>query len=85
VLSGGHDATAFQAKDGAQAVIVQGFFGPHAKRIVQIAKNHRIAYMSTDRSVVVDGGLASILANFPLLICSKSECDKEQGRATHAR
>ena len=25
------------AKDGAQAVIVQGFFGPFASRIVQIA------------------------------------------------
>ena len=55
------------AKDGAQAVIVQGFFGPYAKRLVQVANRYRIAYMSPDRSAVADGGLASISANFPLL------------------
>src|SRR3984893_10823733 len=55
------------AKDGVQAVIVQGFFGPYSKRVAQIANKHRIGYMSTDRSAVVDGGLASISANFPLL------------------
>jgi len=71
VLIGGpselEEAFSILAKDGAQAVIVQGFFGPYSKRIAQIANSHRIGYMSTDRSAVVDGGLASISANFPLL------------------
>src|SRR6266446_1552453 len=55
------------AKEGAQAVIVQGFFGPYSKRIAQLAISHRIGYVSSDRSAVVDGGLASISANSPLL------------------
>jgi ABC-type uncharacterized transport system substrate-binding protein len=71
VLIGGaselEEAFSILTKDGAQAVIVQGFFGPYAKRIVQLANRHRIAYLSSDRSAVVDGGLASISANFPLL------------------
>lgn len=71
VLIGGpselEEAFSILAKEGAQAVIVQGFFGPYAKRIVPIANKHRIGYMSTDRSAVVDGGLASLSANFPLL------------------
>jgi putative ABC transport system substrate-binding protein len=71
VLIGGssefEEAFSIMAKDGAQAVIVQGFFGPYAKRVVQIANRHRIAYMSTDRSAVADGGLASLSANYPLL------------------
>ena len=71
VLIGGssefEEAFSIMAKDGAQAVIVQGFFGPYAKRLVQIANRYRIAYMSPDRSAVADGGLASISANFPLL------------------
>jgi putative tryptophan/tyrosine transport system substrate-binding protein len=61
------DAFAAMAKDDAQAVIVQGFFGPYAKAVIQVANNHRIAYMSTDRSAVADGGLVSISANFPVL------------------
>jgi putative ABC transport system substrate-binding protein len=71
VLVGGpselEEAFSILAKDGAQAVIVQGFFGPYSKRIAQIASGHRIGYMSTDRSAVADGGLASLSANFPLL------------------
>ena len=71
VLIGGaselEEAFSILAKDGAQAVIAQGFFGPYSKRIVQIANSHRIGYMSTDRSAVADGGLASLSANFPLL------------------
>lgn len=71
VLIGGpselEEAFSILTKEGAQAVIVQGFFGPYAKRIVPLANTHRIAYMSTDRSAVVDGGLASLSANFPLL------------------
>jgi ABC-type uncharacterized transport system substrate-binding protein len=71
VLIGGpselEEAFSILAKDGAQAVIVQGFFGPYSKRIAQIASSHRIGYMSTDLSAVADGGLASLSANFPLL------------------
>jgi putative tryptophan/tyrosine transport system substrate-binding protein len=55
------------ARDGAQAVVAQGFFGPYAKQIVEIANRHRMGYISTDRSAVAEGGLASISANFPLL------------------
>src|SRR5262245_6369303 len=71
VLIGGpselEEAFSDLAKEGAQAVIVQGFFGPYSKRIAQLAISHRIGYVSSDRSAVVDGGLASISANFPLL------------------
>jgi putative ABC transport system substrate-binding protein len=71
VLIGGpsefEEAFAIMAKDGAKAVIVQGFFGPYAKRVLQIANSHMIAYMSTDRSAVADGGWASLSANFPVL------------------
>ena len=71
VLIGGsselEEAFSLMAKDGAQAVIVQGFFGPFASRIVQIANRHRIGYMSNDRSAVAAGGLVSVSANFPVL------------------
>jgi putative tryptophan/tyrosine transport system substrate-binding protein len=71
VLIGGpselEEAFSLLTKEGAQAVIVQGFFGPYSKRIAQLANSYRIGYMSTDRSAVVDGGLASLSANFPLL------------------
>jgi putative tryptophan/tyrosine transport system substrate-binding protein len=71
VLVGGpsefEEAFSIMAKDRAQAVIVQGFFGPYAKRILEIANRYRIAYMSSDRSAVADGGLASVSANFPVL------------------
>ena len=71
VLIGGpselEEAFSILAQERVQAVIVQGFFGPYSKRIVQIANSHRIGYMSTDRSAVADGGLASLSANFPLL------------------
>jgi putative tryptophan/tyrosine transport system substrate-binding protein len=61
------NAFSTMAKDGAQAVIVQGFFGPYARAIVPIANSNRIGYMSTDRSAVADGGLVSVSANFPAL------------------
>jgi putative tryptophan/tyrosine transport system substrate-binding protein len=48
------EAFSIMAKDGAQAVIVQGFFGPYAKTIVPIVNSHRIGYMSTDRSAVAE-------------------------------
>jgi ABC-type uncharacterized transport system substrate-binding protein len=71
VLIGGasefEEAFSIMAKDGAQAVIVQGFFGSHSKRLVEIANSHGMGYMSSDRSAVEEGGLASISANFPLL------------------
>jgi putative ABC transport system substrate-binding protein len=64
VLIGGpselEEAFSILAKDAAQAVIVQGFFGPYSKQIVELANKHRIGYMSSDRSAVAEGGLASI-------------------------
>src|SRR6266851_9277386 len=42
-------------------------FRPLFETFAQIASGHRIGYMSTDRSAVADGGLASLSANFPLL------------------
>jgi len=71
VLIGGpsefEEAISIMAKDGAQAVIVQGFFGPYAKQVLQVANKYRIAYMSTDRSAVAEGGLVSMSANFTVL------------------
>jgi len=71
VLIGGpsefEEAISIMAKDGAQAVIVQGFFGPYAKQVLQVANKYRIAYMSTDRSAVAEGGLVSMSANFLVL------------------
>jgi putative tryptophan/tyrosine transport system substrate-binding protein len=71
VLIGGpsefEEAFSTMSKDRAQAVIVQGFFGPHARHLVEIANRHLIGYMSTERSAVAEGGLASISANFPVL------------------
>jgi putative ABC transport system substrate-binding protein len=71
VLIGGssefEEAISIMKKDGAQAVIVQGFFGADAKTIVPIVNKYQIAYMSSDRSAVADGGLVSISANFPVL------------------
>jgi ABC-type uncharacterized transport system substrate-binding protein len=61
------EAFSIMAKDGAQAIIVQGFFGPYAKQLVEIANRHRMGYMSSERSAVEQGGLASISANFLLL------------------
>jgi putative tryptophan/tyrosine transport system substrate-binding protein len=61
------EAFAELARAKAQAVIVQPFFDPHAKALLQLANKHRIAYMSSGRAAVADGGLVSISANFLLL------------------
>ena len=61
------EAFAEMARAKAQAVIVQPFFDPHAKTLLQLANKHRIAYMSSGRAAVADGGLVSISANFVLL------------------
>jgi len=71
VLIGGasefEEAFSIMAGDGAQAVIVQGFFGPYATQLVEIANRHPMGYMSSDRSAVAEGGLASVSANYPVL------------------
>jgi putative ABC transport system substrate-binding protein len=51
----------------AQAVIVQPFFDPYARSLLQLANRHRIAYMSSGRPTVAAGALVSISANFLLL------------------
>jgi putative ABC transport system substrate-binding protein len=71
VLIGGsseiEEAVSEMAKAGAQAVIVQGIFEPHAKRLQELASKHRMAYMSSNRPSVAAGSLVSISANFLLL------------------
>jgi putative tryptophan/tyrosine transport system substrate-binding protein len=71
VLIGGpsefDEGFSIMAKEDAQAVIVQPFFDPYAKVLLQLANKHRIAYMSSGRSTVADGGLVSLAANFVLL------------------
>lgn len=61
------EAFSMMAKDGAQALIVQGIFDSHSKLLVQLANKHRMAFMSQSRAVVADGGLVSLSANFPIL------------------
>jgi putative ABC transport system substrate-binding protein len=61
------EAFSMMAKDGAQALIVQGIFDPHSKLLVQLANRYRMAFMSQGRAVVADGGLVSVSANFPIL------------------
>jgi putative ABC transport system substrate-binding protein len=61
------EAFADLARAKTQAVIVQPFFDPHTKALLQLANKHRIAYMSPGRAAVADGGLVSISANFLLL------------------
>jgi len=62
-----NEAFSVMAKAGAQAVIVQGFFEPHTKSLLALAAKNRLAYMSTGRTAVTQGGLVSISANYPLL------------------
>src|SRR4029077_9095401 len=48
-------------------VLVQGFFGLYGTELVESANRHRMGYMSSDRSAVAEGGLASVAANYPVL------------------
>jgi len=71
VLIGGpsefDEAFSLMSRDGAQAVVSQGFFDPHSKLLVQFAQRHRMGLMTNGRAVVSDGGLVSLSANFPML------------------
>jgi putative ABC transport system substrate-binding protein len=71
VLIGGpsefQEAISYMAQAGAQAVIVQGIFEPHAKTLQELASRHRMALMFSNRPAVAGGGLVSISANFLLL------------------
>ena len=71
VLIGGpsefDEAFSVMARDGAQVAVGQGFFDPHSKLLVQLAKKYRMGFMSNGRVVVADGGLVSLSANFPML------------------
>ena len=57
-------AFAAMAKEGAQAVIVQGLFDPHRKALLEFATTHRLPVMSGSRETTSAGGLVSISANF---------------------
>src|SRR5262245_50904661 len=69
VLIGGpseiEEAFSIMAKDGAQAVIVQGFFGPYAKRILEIGNRHRIACSDRGPRFHGDRALRRPLASLP--------------------
>jgi ABC-type uncharacterized transport system substrate-binding protein len=71
VLVGGPDefegAFAAMAKAEAQAVIVQPFFDPHMKILVELAAKHRLPYMSGGREATAAGALVAVSANFPAL------------------
>jgi putative tryptophan/tyrosine transport system substrate-binding protein len=60
-------AFAEMARAGAQAVIVQPFFEPHMKILIELAARHRLPYMSGSREVTAAGGLVAMSANFPAL------------------
>jgi len=47
-----------------QAVVVQSFFDPHRKILLELAAKHRLGYLSGSRDTTVAGGLVSISANF---------------------
>jgi putative ABC transport system substrate-binding protein len=71
VLVGGPDefegAFAAMARAEAQAVIVQPFFDPHVKILVELAAKHRLPYMSGGREATSAGALVAVSANFPAL------------------
>jgi putative tryptophan/tyrosine transport system substrate-binding protein len=71
ILIGGpsefRSAFATMAKAEAQAVIVVPFFDPHWVILVELAAEHRLAYMSGSRDATAAGGLVSMAANFPEL------------------
>jgi putative ABC transport system substrate-binding protein len=60
-------AFAAMAKADAQAVIVQPFFDPHVKILVELAAKHRLPYMAASREATAAGALVAVSANFPAL------------------
>ena len=58
--------TAFASMQAAkvQAVVVQPFFDPHRKILLELATKHGLGYLSGSRDTTAAGGLVSISANF---------------------
>ena len=51
------------ARDGAQAVVVQGIFNPNRIQVLELAARHRLPLMTWDRETTAAGGLISLSAN----------------------
>jgi len=68
VLASGPDEFdhAFAAMEAAkvQAVVVQPFFDPHRKVLLELAAKHGLGYLSGSQDTTAAGGLVSISANF---------------------
>jgi putative ABC transport system substrate-binding protein len=47
-----------------QAVVVQSFFDPHRKVLLELATKHGLGYLSGSRDTTAAGGLVSISANY---------------------
>src|SRR5215510_14934393 len=58
------DAFGAMTKAQAQAVVIQGLFGPHRVSLLELASKHRIALLSRSRELFPAGGLVSIPPNF---------------------
>ncbi len=61
------DAFETMAKNGVQAVIVQGFFDPHRARLIPLQMKYRLGYMSPNRDTTVAGALVSLSSDYVLL------------------
>jgi putative ABC transport system substrate-binding protein len=59
------DAFAAMARDGAQAVVIQGVFNSDRRLIVELAQWHHLAVMSFDRETTAAGGLVSLTTDRP--------------------
>jgi len=68
ILIGGpselQSAFAVMAKAETQAVVVQAFFDPQYKILIELAAKYHLAYMSGSREVVAAGGLVSLSADW---------------------
>jgi putative ABC transport system substrate-binding protein len=58
------DAFASMQAEKVQAVVVQPFFDPHRKVLLELAAKHGLGYLSGSRDTTSAGGLVSISANF---------------------
>lgn len=57
-------AFASMQAEKVQAVVVQPFFDPHRKVLLELAAKHGLGYLSGSRDTTSAGGLVSISANF---------------------
>ena len=71
ILIGGsseiRSAFAEMGKANVQAVVVQPFFDPYRRILIDLASKYRLPYMSGNREVTAAGGLVSMAANWSQL------------------